>query len=135
MRRSAVEPTESSLSVGDRCGNWLINLMGNRCGQMTHHRNAVRMLELKLRLVVAPLVFACFCFHSLALAQIKHKGNTFLGRRIETCHADQYRDSTPVLSEVFLLSRLHSTGHPELWDPVSFMNTAPFGWREARPMQ
>src|ERR1700735_2893848 len=44
--------------------------MGDRGGELSHSRDAVRMRELQLHLMVAPVVFARFCFRPLALGDV-----------------------------------------------------------------
>src|ERR1700726_485183 len=65
-----MKPAQSSLGVGDRRGDRLIHLMGDRGRELSHGRNAVRVRQLHLHLTVTPVVFACFCFCPLALGDI-----------------------------------------------------------------
>ena len=60
IRLLQAEPAQAGLGIGDRRGDRLADLMGDRGGELPHRRDAVRVRQLHLDLVVSPLAFAGF---------------------------------------------------------------------------
>jgi hypothetical protein len=102
-RRSVVQPVQGCLCAGNYRGGWLTDFVGDRCRELPHHRNTVRVRQLHLCLAVAPLALVCLGFRALALAQVQHESNRLVSLLIECGCADQYRSAGAVFAKVLLL--------------------------------
>src|SRR6266849_8517859 len=106
--------------------------MGDRGRQLAHRRDAVGVRELQLRRAVSLLVFASFCLHPFALAQIKHEGDTLVTALFKCCPTNQYGHAATVLSGEFLFERFESAATFLLFDSC-VIPVAPVGRRQVCP--
>ena len=103
---SPSQPAQAGLGIGDRRGDRLIDLVGDGGGQLAHGRDAVGVRKLHLHLAEPPLALARLGFHSLALGQVEHEGDTLGPALLEGRPADQHGHAAAVLAEVLLLEGL-----------------------------
>ena len=90
-RRLGAKPAQSGVGVGDRRGDRLVDLMGDRGRQLPHGRDAIGVRELHLRLAVSPLALAQVLLRLLALGQIEHEGDALVSAFAEGRRAEQAR--------------------------------------------
>jgi hypothetical protein len=77
-------------------GHWWSFAREARGGELPHCCDAVRVRQLHLRLAVAPLAFARFCFCPLALGQVQHERDALAPDTPDRCGADQHRHAAAV---------------------------------------
>src|SRR5260370_5800178 len=99
---------------------------------MARRRDGVGVGELQLRRAVSLLVFASFCLHPFALAQIKHEGDTLVTALFKCCPTNQYGHTATVLSGEFLFERFEPAASFLLFDPC-VIPVAPVGRRQICP--
>src|SRR5215469_3156623 len=118
VRFLAIQKAQGCLRIGHcRCDR-LVDLVRNRSGHLSERRDAVRVRQLHLYLVIAPLAVAQTLLRLLALAQIEHESDTFLASLFEARGTNQHGQAAAVLAEIFLLERRQDSGPLELWQPV-----------------
>lgn len=88
--------------------------MGDRCGKLSHYRDAVRVRQLRLRFAVAPLALARLGFRAFALVQVQYESNGLVSLPVKCGRADQYRSAAAVFAEVLFFERLESASRFQL---------------------
>ena len=129
----AAKPAQGSFGVGDRRGDWLVDLMGNRGRQLPHRRDAIGVRERHLRIAVPPLARAQVFLRLLALGQIEHEGDALVPAVAEGRRADKNRHTRAVFAKVLLLVRFAASRHHELL-PRTSDSVAPFAGRQGCPV-
>ena len=104
IRRPSLQPAQSGLGVGDRCGDRLFDFMSDRGCELAHGGDAVRVRQLHLHL-------AQRLFGPLALGQIEYETDALVPLFVERGRADQRRHAAAVLTEILPLVRLDRSGH------------------------
>src|SRR4029077_21000385 len=104
VRRLAAEPAQRRLSVGDSGRDGLFHFMGDRGRELPHGRNAVRVRQLHLHLLVAAFALAYLRFRPLAIGNVSNeREGEPLATLTELSYADLHGKHGPVLSAVTTL--------------------------------
>src|SRR4030095_3822002 len=101
----AIQKAQGGLRVGYRRRDWLVDFVGNRGRHLSEGRDAVRVCQLHLCLVIASLAVAQIRLRLLALAQIEHESDPFFPSLFEARGTDQHGHAAAVLAKIFLLER------------------------------
>ena len=128
------KPTQSGLGMGDRRGDRLIDLMGDRGRQLPHGRDAIGVRERHLGLAVSPVALAQAVLRLLALGQIEHEGDALVPASAEGRRADEDRHADAVSPKILLLVGFAASRRPELGHGL-FVGLAPFDGRQRGPVQ
>src|SRR5262249_47408625 len=112
--RFSSKPPQARISTAHQPSERLVDLVGNRGGQLAQSRDAGDARELGARLLqLRP--------RPPALGQIEHEGDTLAPALFEGCRADQYGNAAAVFPEIFLLERTQAPGHLELRHPPLYV--------------
>ena len=92
--------------------------MGDQGGELAHGGDAVRVRELKLHFLVAPLALARFGFRLLAFCQVEHEGDAFVRGSREQAEPISTGTRLPSFLKNSFSRGGSCPGQPELIDPL-----------------
>src|SRR6516225_243954 len=108
--RFFAQPAQRGSGIVDRCCDRLVDFMGNRGRELPHRRDAIRMRQLHLCLVVAPLALAQAFLGTFAFGQIEHECEALVTFFLEHRGANKHRNAAAVFPKIFLLEGLNYAG-------------------------
>ena len=132
IRRIAAKPAQGGMGVGDRRGDRLINLVGDRGRQLPHCGDAIGVGERHVRFAVSPLALAQVFLRLLAFAQIENESDGLVPAAAEGCRTEKHGHADAIFSKVLLLESLAASRRPELCNGA-FISATRFHGRQRRP--